>query len=417
MKIQLADKNLSIAEQFKDVFVEKNFRILFSARFISNVGNGIGPIALAFGVLDLPGGNAASLSLVMFARTLPLILLVLFGGVIADRYGRARLVGSSDIILSLFVLIEAFLFITGQATVGLLVGLGIITGILHAIWWPAFPGIMPQVLPESKLQSANSINGFGVNAANVLGYSLGGILVVLLGPGLAIAIDGISFLIAGLLIWQLRKFDKPGDVEKQKPVFKEMKDGWKEVRIRPWILACVSAYSLVIMCYEPLLAVVGPFHAKVELNGPSSWALIAGAHSFGMLCGVILAMKLRPKHPLFIGMLGTLVFAFWPLATALNLPIIIIALSAFATGVGFDLFFVFWITSLQTHIPKESLSRVISYDAFGSFLLGPLGLIIAGPLVELIGIQETLIISTIIVLFAVSSGLSVKSVRELEPLK
>ena len=413
----MADKNLSIAEQFKDVFVEKNFRILFSARFISNVGNGIGPIALAFGVLDLPGGNAASLSLVMFARTLPLILLVLFGGVIADRYGRARLVGSSDIILSLFVLIEAFLFITGQATVGLLVGLGIITGILHAIWWPAFPGIMPQVLPESKLQSANSINGFGVNAANVLGYSLGGILVVLLGPGLAIAIDGISFLIAGLLIWQLRKFDKPGDVEKQKPVFKEMKDGWKEVRIRPWILACVSAYSLVIMCYEPLLAVVGPFHAKVELNGPSSWALIAGAHSFGMLCGVILAMKLRPKHPLFIGMLGTLVFAFWPLATALNLPIIIIALSAFATGVGFDLFFVFWITSLQTHIPKESLSRVISYDAFGSFLLGPLGLIIAGPLVELIGIQETLIISTIIVLFAVSSGLSVKSVRELEPLK
>jgi hypothetical protein len=196
-----------------------------------------------------------------------------------------------------------------------------------------------------------------------------------------------------------------------------MKDGWNEVRIRPWILACVSAYSLVIMCYEPLLAVVGPFHAKVELNGPSSWALIAGAHSFGMLCGVILAMKLRPKHPLFIGMLGTLVFAFWPLATALNLPIIIIALSAFATGVGFDLFFVFWITSLQTHIPKESLSRVISYDAFGSFLLGPLGLIIAGPLVELIGIQETLIISTIIVLFAVSSGLSVKSVRELEPLK
>jgi MFS family permease len=411
----LADKNLSIAEQFKDVFVEKNFRILFSARFISNVGNGIGPIALAFGVLDLPGGNATSLSLVMFARTLPLILLVLFGGVIADRYGRARLVGSSDIILSLFVLFEAFLFITGQATVALLVGLGIITGILHAIWWPAFPGIMPQVLPESKLQSANSINGFGVNAANVLGYSLGGIIVVLLGPGLAIAIDGISFLIAGLLIWQLRKFDKPGDIEKQKPVFKEMKDGWKEVRIRPWILACVSAYSLVIMCYEPLLAVVGPFHAKVELNGPASWAVIAGAHSFGMLCGVILAMRIRPKHPLFIGMLGTLVFAFWPLATALNLPIIIIAATAFATGIGFDLFFVLWITSLQTHIPKESLSRVVSYDAFGSFLLGPLGLIIAGPLVEKIGIQETLLISSVIVLIAVLSGLTVKSVRTLEP--
>ncbi len=413
----MVNQPLSILEQFKDVFAEKNFRILLSARFISNIGNGIGPIALAFGVLDLPGGNAASLSLVMFARTLPLILLVLFGGVIADRYGRARLVGSTDIILSFVVLFEAFLFITGQATIALLVGLGIVTGILHALWWPAFPGIMPQVLPESKLQSANSVNGFGVNGANVLGSSLGGILVVLLGPGLAIAIDGLSFLVAGILIWQLRKFDKPGDVEKQQPVFKEMKDGWKEVRIRPWILACVSAYSLVIMCYEPLLAVVGPYHAKVALAGAPSWAIIAGAHSLGMLFGVILAMRLRPKHPLFIGMLGTLVFAFWPLATALNLPIFVIALTAFATGVGFDLFFVFWITSLQTHIPKESLSRVVSYDAFGSFLLGPLGLVIAGPLVELIGIKETLLISSIIVIVAVSAGLSVKSVRTLQPVK
>ena len=417
MKTQLANQPLSILDQFKDVFVEKNFRILFSARFISNIGNGIGPIALAFGVLDLPDGNATSLSLVMFARTLPLIVLVLFGGVIADRYGRARLVGSTDIILSFIVLIEAFLFITDQASVARLVGLGIVTGILHALWWPAFPGIMPQVLPESKLQSANSVNGFGVNGANVLGYSLGGILVVLLGPGLAIAIDGLSFLVAGILIWQLRRFDKPGDVEKQKPVFKEMKDGWKEVRVRPWIIACVSTYSLVIMCYEPLLAVLGPYHAKVDLNGPPSWALIAGAHSLGMLCGVILAMRLRPKHPLFIGILGTLVFAFWPLATAFNLPIIVIAFTAFATGVGFDLFFVFWITTLQTHIPEEALSRVVSYDAFGSFFLGPVGLVIAGPLVELIGIKETLLISSIIVVVAVTAGLSVKSVRTLEPIK
>ena len=165
------------------------------------------------------------------------------------------------------------------------------------------------------------------------------------------------------------------------------------------------------------MAVLGPYHAKVELNGPPSWAIIAGAHSLGMLCGVILAMRLRPKHPLFIGILGTLVFAFWPLATAFNLPIIVIAFTAFATGVGFDLFFVFWITTLQTHIPEEALSRVVSYDAFGSFFLGPVGLVIAGPLVELIGIKETLLISTIIVVLAVSAGLSVKSVRTLEPIK
>ena len=69
----MGDKTLTITRQFKDVFGERNFRLLFLARFISNVGNGIGPIALAFGVLDLAGANATSLSLVMAARTLPLI--------------------------------------------------------------------------------------------------------------------------------------------------------------------------------------------------------------------------------------------------------------------------------------------------------------------------------------------------------
>ncbi|MFM8212748.1 MAG: MFS transporter [Actinomycetes bacterium] len=410
----MANKTLTIPRQFNEVFVEKNFRILFAARFISNVGNGIGPIALAFGVLSLPGANAASLSLVMFARTLPLILFVLFGGVIADRYGRAKIVSYSDILLSLFVLFEAYLFISGSATVSWLVLLGLVTGILHALWFPAFPGIMPQVMPEKKLQSANSINALGVNSANVLGYSLGGILVTLVGPGIAIAIDGLTFLVAGSLIYLLIRFDKPNQVTDEDTVLLDIKLGWKEVRKRTWIIACVSAYSLIVMVYEPLLAVMGPYQAKTLLEGASSWAFIAGAHSLGMMLGVILAMKLRPRHPLFVGMIFSATLALWTLSMSFNLPIIYIALAALLTGISFDLFFVFWITTLQTKIPKKSLSRVLSYDAFGSFLLGPIGLIAAGPLIELIGIKELLAICTVIIIVAVSLSLTNKSVRKLE---
>jgi len=106
--------------------------------------------------------------------------------------------------------------------------------------------------------------------------------------------------------------------------------------------------------------------------------------------------------------------ALWTLTMALNSPIFLIALSSFLTGVGFDLFFVFWITTLQTQIPKKSFSRVLSYDAFGSFLLGPIGLVIAGPLIETIGIKELLFICTIIIVVAISFSISVKSVRKLE---
>jgi MFS family permease len=282
------------------------------------------------------------------------------------------------------------------------------------MWFPAFPGIMPQVMPEKKLQSANSINALGVNSANVLGYSIGGILVTLVGPGIAIAIDGLTFLVAGSLIYLLIRFDKPNQVGDEDTILQDIKLGWKEVRKRTWIIACVSAYSLIVMVYEPLLAVMGPYQAKTFLEGASSWAFIAGAHSLGMMLGVILAMKLRPRHPLFVGMIFSATLALWTLSMSFNLPIIFMAMAALLTGIGFDLFFVFWITTLQTKIPKKSLSRVLSYDAFGSFLLGPIGLIAAGPLIEIIGIKELLGICTIIIIVAVSLSLTNKSVRKLE---
>jgi MFS family permease len=125
-------------------------------------------------------------------------------------------------------------------------------------------------------------------------------------------------------------------------------------------------------------------------------------------------MKLRPRHPLFVGMIFSATLALWTLSMSFNLPIIFMAIAALLTGIGFDLFFVFWITTLQTKIPKKSLSRVLSYDAFGSFLLGPIGLIAAGPLIEIIGIKELLGICTIIIIVAVSLSLTNKSVRKLE---
>ena len=104
-----------ITSQLRELSIHRGFVRLISARFISNVGNGLSPIALAYGVLSLDGANGKDLSLVMSARIFPMIALMLIGGVIGDRFKRNRIVGGADILGSSFVAISAASFIFGFA--------------------------------------------------------------------------------------------------------------------------------------------------------------------------------------------------------------------------------------------------------------------------------------------------------------
>lgn len=116
------------------LMTDRKFQKLFIARTISNIGNGIAPIALAFGILDLEGATPTSLSLVLAAQALPMVIVLPIGGVIADRLGRARVIAASDIAISLVVAVMGVLFLTGTATVPLLLVLSVISGALNGLW-------------------------------------------------------------------------------------------------------------------------------------------------------------------------------------------------------------------------------------------------------------------------------------------
>ena len=115
----------------REVLQDPHFRRLVASRTISNIGNGMAPIALAFGILELPGATPTSLSVVLAAQALMAVLLLPLGGVIADRVGRARVISITDITLSLFIFAEAALFLTGTATIPLLVVIGLVAGALN----------------------------------------------------------------------------------------------------------------------------------------------------------------------------------------------------------------------------------------------------------------------------------------------
>ena len=189
--------------QLRDLRGHRGFTGLALSRFISNVGNGVSPIALAYGVLNLPNATGRDLSIVMAARFVPLLAFMLLGGVIADRFQRNRLVGGSDMLGSFLAATSAVSLIAGFSSTWLLALMGALFGILNAIWWPAMSGVLPEILPKEKLQEGNAVIGLMTNIGYIIGTLAGGILVSTVGAGWGLLVDATSFFIAGVIVWNL----------------------------------------------------------------------------------------------------------------------------------------------------------------------------------------------------------------------
>jgi len=399
-------------EQLRDLKAHRGFTSLAISRFISNVGNGISPIALAYGVLSLEGADGKDLSIVMAARFVPLLGFMLFGGVIADRFQRNRLVGGADMIGSFLAAVSAVSLIAGFSSVWLLATMAALFGILNAIWWPAMSGVLPEILPKEKLQSGNAIIGLTTNIGYIGGTLSGGILVATIGAGWGLLADAISFFIAGVIVWFLpilgrAKDESPG-------ILHDLIVGWREFISRSWVIAMVFAFALINMAFESMLSVLGPLNFSDPETGPKLWSYNLAALTIGMLIGGIWVLKVKFKRPLFVSMILIAISSIWDFSLALDLPLVFGLIAGVFSGIRLEVFMVTWNTSLQSHVPEESYSRVSSYDTLGSYGIAPLGIVVAGPLAMHFGVNAILFITGVTTLVAAGLSLLVKSVRNLE---
>jgi MFS family permease len=397
--------------QLKDLRSHAGFSSLAISRFISNVGNGVSPIALAYGVLSLPGASGKDLSIVMAARFVPLLAFMLFGGVIADRFQRNRLVGGSDMLGSFLAAVSAISLIAGFSSTWLLALMGGLFGILNAIWWPAMSGVLPEILPKEKLQEGNAVIGLLTNFGYIVGTLGGGILVSSFGAGWGLLIDALSFFMAGVIVWNLPIIGKIKD--KSPGILHDLVVGWREFISRSWVIAMVVSFALINMAFESMLSVLGPLNFSDPTTGPKQWSYNLAGLSLGMFLGGIWALKVKMKRPLYIAMILISLSAVWDFALAIDLPLYISVLAAIFSGVSVEIFMVTWNTSLQSHIPEESYSRVSSYDTLGSFGIAPLGIVMAGPLAMHFGVNTILFITGTTTLVASIASLLVPSVRNL----
>jgi MFS family permease len=392
-------------------FARREFRLLFLARSISFFGSAIAPIAIAFAVLELTG-SATDLGLVLAARMVPQIVFMLVGGVWADRLPRNLVMVTSDLVTGAAQIVTAALVLTDNAELWHLVVLQAIGGTAYSFFFPASTGLIPQTVDAPLLQQANAFLRIALNAALISGAALGGFLVATVGPGWALAIDAGTFVTSALFLASMRV--TPGEHLEAPNFLRELREGWREFSSRTWLWVIVVAFAFVNAALNGTFSVLGPVIADEELGGAEAWGGLLAAQATGLLLGGVLALRLRPSRPLFVGCAAMMGVPPLLVLVALGAPLAVLLLSALVVGIGIETFSVLWDTSLQQHVPPSALSRVYSYDALGSFVFIPLGQIAAGPAAELLGTDQTLYLAAGITAAAVVGMLATPSVRRLQ---
>jgi MFS family permease len=272
-------------------------------------------------------------------------------------------------------------------------------------------GVLPEILPKEKLQEGNAVVGLMTNIGYIIGTLGGGILVSNFGAGWGLLVDAMSFFIAGVIVWNLPLIGKIKD--KSPGIIHDLVVGWKEFISRSWVIAMVVSFALINMAFESMLSVLGPLNFSNPITGPKQWSYNLAGLSLGMLIGGIWILKVKLERPLYFAMVLIALSAIWDYTLAFDLAMPWTVLAAIFSGISLEVFMVTWNTSLQSHVPEESYSRVSSYDTLGSFGIAPLGIVIAGPLAMHFGVNTILFITGTTTLVAAIASLAVSSVRNL----
>jgi predicted MFS family arabinose efflux permease len=300
--------------------------------------------------------------------------------------------------------------VSGHARIWELIALQACGGFAVAFHSPAATGLVPETVPQERLQQANGLMAIARYAAFPVGAAIGGSLVATVGPGYALLLDAATYGASALLLARMRLAGAVRRVAATNFV-RELREGWTAFTEHTWVWLLTSWISLYfLVTYAPFF-VLGPYVAKHELGGAMGWTEIVVGEAIGALAGGLVGLRVRPERPLFtIGWLfaGT---ALQCVLLAVRAPVLAIAAAAVLAGFAFSYGTVVWETTLQGHVARDKLSRVSAYNWMGAMAFLPLGYAIAGPVASAIGVSTSLYVGAAWVVVTTAAVMSVPSVR------
>ena len=418
-----------------------SFSALWTGHVISMFGDRIHQIALAFLVLGLTG-NAIAVAFVFVAATIPNLLLSPLAGAYVDRWNQRDVMIVSDVLRAAAVLMVPIVAVTSVLLVYPLIFL--ITSI-SIFFRPARVAILPRIVRDDELLTANSAMWAGETLADVIGYPLAGIFVVFLGPALPLAfwVDAATYAASAVLIAtvavpavQRQVRSTPARVEATESeagapatvpdsetepvstsVFTEMKEGYRFLRSEPVLFANTIQAAFAQFALGSLTALTPVFVERVlkpvDVGPEAAYAFLETAIGSGNLIGGfvigLIGMHLA-KGRMVIG--GYVLWGLFLIAFALSGNLILDFGILFGAGVANMIFVIPSQTLFQQRTPPELIGRVVGFRfalVFGSMTLA-MG--IGGILGQTIGIVPVLVVSGVVTVLAGLAGLLVPEMRD-----
>jgi MFS family permease len=389
----------------------RSFAWYFASRLVNTFGGMMANIALAFAVLDIEDSPAA-LGQVLAAHTVPMVVLLLWGGVISDRFPRTLVLQASNIASAITQGLIALLVITGTAELWMVIVLSVVHGSVSAISFPAMASMVPQLVPRDQLQPANALLSLTRNGLTVLGPTVGALLVVTIGSGWALAVDAATWFAAALLLLPVRI--PPRERRASTSTVAELREGWTFFWSTTWLWVVVVAFGALNMIHVGTMQTLGPAVAEDAAGvGRQGWGFVLSAEALGLLVMAVVLLRVRLERPLFWGM-AAITQAAGPIVMLGADPVLVtLVVAAFLGGAGIEVFSMGWNLAMQENIDDEMLSRAYSYDALGSFVAMPIGQLLWGPLAVWLGSGRVLVGSGVAYALICALVLCSRSVRDL----
>jgi len=369
----------------------RNYKLFFSGQGVSMIGTWMTRIATSWLVYRLTG-SALLLGVVGFAGQVPSFLLAPFAGVLVDRWNRHKLLVATQVLAMLQSLALAVLALTGLIKIWHVIALSIFQGVINAFDMPARQSFVVEMVERREdLPNAIALNSSMVNAARLLGPSIGGVVIAAVGEGWCFMIDGVSYLavIASLLAMRLTpRASKPG---KGVNMLNQLREGWRYATVFAPIRNVLLLLALVSLVGMPYTVLMPVFANEILRGGPNTLGLLMAASGVGALTGAMFlaarrsVLGLGKYIPLMAAAFGSglMVFSFsrtlW-----LSLPLMVV------TGLGFMAQMAASNTVLQTIVEEDKRGRVMSFYTMAFMGTAPFGSLLAGSLAERIGAPQTL---------------------------
>ena len=382
------------------------FALLLAGQTLSRVGDFLYQVVLAWWMLEETGSALAVGTVFVFAL-LPALLFGLIGGVAVDRFPRIPIMLLSDVLRGVLITGVAVASFNDALLVWHVYAVSLLFGIVDAFFQPAYFALVPALVPEGDLPSANSLSSMTFQLGRIAGPPLGALLIGLGGTSLGFLVNGLSFFLSAAflvpLLGMVRRSGGAGEQGMRGPdesrgaekrlrsgrqsaaaFVAELREGFAVLARSPILWIGITAAALC----NPLLT--GPYYVALPFLVEESFAgqvnvlgLLYALFPIGfVLGGVWLGRKttLRRRGRTFF--LGAMVTALCLAVFGLPVTLVVLGLAAVINGLGQETASLTWTHLLQELTPPEKLGRVASIDSLASTTLLPLGFLLAGAITE-----------------------------------